>query len=174
MGYNWQSGSLVLGVEGDFQGGGVRDSLVLTHGAVAGGFRATMHTAASELDTFGTVRGRIGYTWNQVLLYGTGGVAYGNTSETVTSQTVPPPPFGAGNNADDPRFGWVAGAGIEWAFRPQWSFKGEYLRMDLGSSTTRVAFPSGDFIDYRFRHAFDLVRVGINYKLDAPPVVAKY
>jgi hypothetical protein len=48
--------------------------------------------------------------------------------------------------------------------------------MDLGSSTTRVAFPSADFIDYRFRYAFDIVRVGINYKLGSPPppVVAKY
>jgi outer membrane immunogenic protein len=67
MGYNWQSGRMVLGVEGDFQGGGIKDSLVLTHAAIPG-FFATMHTASTQLDTFGTLRGRIGFAWNQVLL----------------------------------------------------------------------------------------------------------
>lgn len=172
MGYNWQSGGFVFGIEGDMQGGGIKQSLVLTHAAIPG-FFATMHTASSALDVFGTARGRIGYTWNQVLLYGTAGAAYGDTSDQAISQTVPPPPFGAGSS-DTVRFGWAAGAGVEWAFLPSWSIKGEYLRIDLGSSVTRVAFPSGDFIDYRFKHAYDIARVGINYKLTPPAVVAKY
>lgn len=171
-GYNWQSSHFVFGIEGDIQGAAMKQSLVLTHAAIPG-FFATMHTASSELDWFGTVRGRIGYAWNQVLLYGTGGVAYGFTSDSASSQVVPPPPFGTGSNSGT-RVGWAAGAGVEWAFRPSWSVKGEYLRADLGSSTTRVAFPSGDFIDYRFRHTYDIVRVGINYKFGSTPVVAKY
>ncbi|HZE55316.1 MAG TPA: outer membrane beta-barrel protein [Bradyrhizobium sp.] len=173
MGYNWQSNRLVLGVEGDLQAAGIQQSQVLTHAAIPG-FFATMHTASSDLNVFGTARGRIGYTWNQILLYGTGGVAFGNTSDSATSQTVPPPPFGSGGISDNTRVGWAAGAGIEWAFAPSWSLKGEYLRIDLGSSTIRVAFPTGDFIDYRFRHAYDVAKVGINLKLGAPPVVAKY
>lgn len=171
-GYNWQSNHFVFGIEGDIQGAAMKQSLVLTHAAIPG-FFATMHAASSELDWFGTVRGRIGYASNQVLLYGTGGVAYGYTSDSATSQVVPPPPFGSGSNSGT-RVGWAAGAGVEWAFRPSWSIKGEYLRVDLGSSTTRVAFPSGDFIDYHFRHAYDTVRVGINYKFGPTPVVAKY
>jgi len=171
-GYNWQSNHFVFGIEADIQGAATKQSLVINR-AATGGFFATTHTVSSELDWFGTVRGRIGYDWNQVLLYGTGGVAYGYTSDSATSQTVPPPPFGFGSNSGT-RVGWAAGAGVEWAFRPSWSVKGEYLRVDLGSSTTRVAFPSGDFIDYRFRHAYDTVKVGINYKFGSTPVVAKY
>ena len=67
-------------------------------------------------------------------------------------------------------------SGIEWAFPPAWSLKAEYMHIDLGSTTLRVLFPVApvNFLDYRFQHAYDVARVGINYKWGGGPMVAKY
>jgi outer membrane immunogenic protein len=173
-GYNWQVNHIVFGVEGDIQAARIRQSVVLTAVGIPGVLFPTLSTASTQLDWFGTARGRIGYAWNQFMLYGTGGLAFGQVSDTATSATVPPPPFGTGTSSST-RAGWAAGGGFEWAFMPSWSVKGEYLHVDLGSVTTRVLFAVSptDFLDYRFRHNYDIVRVGLNYKWGGP-VVAKY
>jgi outer membrane immunogenic protein len=179
-GYNWQTGSVVFGVEADIQASGIRQSVVIFNpGVPALGLVPTLHTTKSELDWFGTARGRLGFAWNSVLLYGTGGLAYGGIGESVTSLPSPAPPFtplGHGISSDT-RVGWTAGAGFEWAFAPSWSVKGEYLRIDLGSTNTIAGFaPTSptDFLTYRFKHQYDIARVGINYRFGATPVVAKY
>jgi outer membrane immunogenic protein len=122
------------------------------------------------------VRGRLGWAWNSILLYGTGGLAYGYVADNVSVNTVPP--FSTTHGfSNSTRVGWAAGAGIEWAVAPGWSVKGEYLRVDLGTRTDRQTFAvsATDFLDYRFKHAYDIVRVGLNYKLNwGGPVVAKY
>jgi outer membrane immunogenic protein len=175
-GYNWQSGRWVFGVETDIQAAHLNQSVVIPHAAL-GPFTATLSTASTDLDWFGTARGRVGYAWNQFLLYGTGGLAYGGVSDNATVATVPPPAAGGGHGmTSSARIGWAAGAGIEWAFRPAWSLKAEYMHVDLGGTTLRVLFPVApiNFIDYRFQHAYDVARVGINYKWGGGPVVAKY
>lgn len=175
-GYNWQSGRWVFGVETDIQAAHLNQSVVIPHAAL-GPFTATLSTASTVLDWFGTARGRVGYAWNQVLLYGTGGLAYGGVSDNATVATAPPPAAGGGHGmTSSTRIGWAAGAGVEWAFRPAWSLKAEYMHVDLGSTTTRVLFPVApvNFLDYRFQHAYDVVRVGINYKWGGGVVVAKY
>ncbi len=175
-GYNWQSGHWVLGVEADIQAADINRSVVIPHAAL-GPFVPTLSTASTDLDWFGMARGRAGYAWNEVLLYGTGGLAYGGVSDGATVARVPPPPPGGGHGmTSSTRIGWAAGAGVEWAFRPAWSLKAEYMHVDLGSTTTRMVFPVApvNFIDYRFQHAYDIVRVGINYKWGDGTVVAKY
>ena len=172
VGYNWQYNQAVLGIEADIQASGIKQSVGIAR-AAAVGLLPTFNTGSSELDWFGTVRGRIGYAWNTVLIYATGGLAYGGVSDRATVGTAPPPPFGSGSNGST-RVGWTAGGGVEWAFRPSWSVKGEYLHMDLGSANTTVVFPA-DFLVYRFQHQYDIVRVGFNYKFTTGgPVVAKY
>jgi outer membrane immunogenic protein len=155
IGANWQwpVSPIVLGVEADFQGSAVTDSKIWSPGP--GGF--TMST--SELTDFGTVRGRIGYAFNNVLLYGTGGWAAGRVNNSQGGVGF----FNISHDAS----GWVAGGGIEWAFAPRWSVKGEYQHIDLGANiptsagVPMTAFP-GVIVH---RDEFDTVRVGVNYKL---------
>lgn len=133
-----------------------------------------VRTARDHIDWFGTVRGRAGFVADRVLFYGTGGLAYGNVKSSFHNLALNNENIGgstSGTNA-----GWVAGAGIEWAFAPQWSLKGEYLHVNLGSTDVSGldSAPSAvpNIATYRFKHEFDSARLGINYKFGDP--VAKY
>jgi outer membrane immunogenic protein len=145
IGYNWQGvGSpWVFGIEADFQGS--------TQGASAtvGGV-----TASADLNYFGTVRGRIGYAWDRVMLYATGGLAYQNVELSVT---VP----GVGTfNGDNTEFGWTLGGGLEWALWDRWTMKAEYLYIRTDDHTVTVpAFGTfgGDVENH-------VIRAGINYR----------
>jgi outer membrane immunogenic protein len=120
-GYNWQMSSFVLGVEGDFDIAGATEMHTLT----AGFFRQRV----SEL---GTLRARLGYAFNSmpVMIYGTGGFAFSNVTDTAFSRFVTPYPDRA-----TWRTGWTAGGGGEWMFAPGWSLKAEVLYVDMGSSS---------------------------------------
>jgi outer membrane immunogenic protein len=106
----------------------------------------------------------------------TGGAAFGGVHSSV-SNVYNPTTFGNFfGTSSDTRFGWVVGAGVEWAFSPNWSVKGEYLHVDLGSSNVTMLDPVNFPLDratYHFRSEFDAVRVGINYRFGGP-VVARY
>jgi outer membrane immunogenic protein len=108
-GYNWQSGPLVFGVEGDLQASGADD---------------TFAPWKFSNPWFGTVRGRIGYAVSNVLFYGTGGLAFGE----LRGETF----FGLSETHTDA--GWTAGVGAEFGFAPNWSAKLEYLFVDLSDS----------------------------------------
>lgn len=175
FGYNWQRDNWIWGLEADFQGSGVRQSVAFAHPGMIPPFRLfpTESAGSASLDWFGTVRGRLGYSWNQALLYVTGGLAYGQVFQSISNHVVPPPPSGTFSSTDV-RLGWALGAGVEWAFANAWSVKAEYLHIDLGSSTGRTMPGPVDFLEYRFRHDYDIARIGINYRWGAGPIVARY
>jgi outer membrane immunogenic protein len=157
IGANWQwpTTQIVLGIEADIQGGRIGDSSTWTP------FPGTSTTSTSEIDSFGTVRGRLGYAFDRLLVYGTGGFAYGhvNNSEVFTN--------GIAYNVSNESTGWVAGAGIEWAFAPRWSLKSEYQYIQLGKNDP-VSPLSGPFSSFPgttlHNDAFSTFRVGVNYK----------
>jgi outer membrane immunogenic protein len=149
---------------------------------------------SEKLDWFGTVRGRIGPTVTPTILaYVTGGLAYGQVSVTNTvSGTNITNPGGQGVNGGNvftpvtgsfgnssTRVGWTVGAGVEGVVSGNWTAKIEYLYIDLGnvseSFTTPIVAPSGAFLtsSYNSHITDNILRVGLNYKLDGP-VVAKY
>ncbi len=101
--YNWQaSPNWVFGIETDFQGSGQNDSHTFTQNftVVGAGPGSATVTNEEKLEWFGTVRGRIGYAfWDHVMLYGTGGLAYGHVSTTVTGLGGPRLPVGAERSA---------------------------------------------------------------------------
>jgi outer membrane immunogenic protein len=173
-GYNWQIDHVVLGVEGDIDDARIRQLVTITNPGGLG-LLPTINTGFSKLDWLSTVRGRVGYAWNNALLYGTAGVAFGGTTDSGTSQTTTPPPFGSGS-VGGTRTGWAAGAGFEWSFMSTWSFKAEYLHADLGASTVTDSFlpNSPDFVSYRYTHQYDIVRFGFNYRFNPTAIVAKY
>jgi outer membrane immunogenic protein len=175
VGYNWLWTNWLLGAEADIQGAGIgQTSTVVFPGG--GGIVPSVSTGRDHLNWFGTVRGRAGFVANSVLFYGTGGFAYGGVNTSVTNVFTPGTAGTFAGSSSGTRVGWAAGAGVEWGFAPNWSVKGEYLHVDLGSSNTTILDPvnfPGAFATYRFHHDLDTVRVGVNYHF-AGPVVAKY
>jgi outer membrane immunogenic protein len=144
-GYNFQSGLLVYGVEADFSGGRISGSGSgsLTVPVVGAPNTITVSgTGTQVLDTFGTVRLRVGATVSERLLaYATGGFAYAHASSNLIFNEVigggcvcgPSPTTTA--TASGYLAGWTAGGGLEWMLTQRWSVKGEYLYYDLGSLT---------------------------------------
>jgi outer membrane immunogenic protein len=144
IGYNWQAiGSpFVLGIEADFQGS--------TQSKSATVFVPFPVTASADLPWFGTVRGRLGYAWDRVMIYATGGFAF---QEVELSVTAP----GLALSSSETSLGWTVGGGLEWAFFDRWSAKFEYLYINtegvtvLGVTTGRVENNVGRAgVNYRF------------------------
>jgi outer membrane immunogenic protein len=127
VGYNWQIDRYVFGIEADAAAADVSTSVT--------GFDSDTGrnvSLESKLRSLGTFRGRVGVTFDQVLLYGTGGFAWANQRFSASE---------AGDSISDSKFrtGWAAGAGMEVMFAPHWSMKAEYLYRSLGNQ----AFFSG-------------------------------
>jgi len=156
-GYNWQTGNFLLGVETDIQLSGQKGNDLLTGtfptaSAPAPGFLAIDQSV--KLQWLGTLRGRAGLTFDRWLVYGTGGLAYGDVkveaSAAATGTTdgnglmscgagpCPFIPFASWSNTRT-RAGWVAGAGVEGAVSEGWTVKLEYLHVDLGTVDTAFA-----------------------------------
>jgi outer membrane immunogenic protein len=146
VGYNWQTGAIVLGLEGDFSWSGVKGSATC-----AGAF--TCETSNGWLATF---RGRAGYAIDRWLPYVTLGGAYGNVKATTSVA-------GLSASTSKDQLGWTAGAGVEYAFAGNWSAKLEYLYVDLGSFDTGPA-PFVNNVSFKE----SIVRAGLNYKFSGP------
>ena len=139
-GYNWQTGKFVWGVEADISATDIHGSS--TTGPISALappiiLPGSSHTNTQRMDWFGTVRARLGFTpTDRVLLYATGGLAYGHVKYTSFMDAVPGfPVFQFAGTENATQLGWTAGAGGEWAITNNWSVKGEYLYFDLGNHT---------------------------------------
>ena len=178
MGYNWQSGPIVWGIESDWQGTSLNRTANFASN-LGGGLFPVNVSAEQRLDFIGTVRGRVGYTVTPpILLYATGGLAYGDPSLETTVAT--PACIGVCNAVTTTswRAGWTAGVGAEWKFNSAWSAKLEYLYYDLGTVSQLYGDVAGRFPTTFFtaseRFNGSIIRIGFNYALAVPPVVAKY
>jgi outer membrane immunogenic protein len=130
VGYNWQSGQFVFGGETDLQLSGADD---------------TFAPFKFSNPWFGTLRGRAGVAFNNVLLYATLGLAYGD----LKAQT-------AGLDETRTELGWTGGVGLEYGFAPNWSARVEYLYLDLGSRGFTLTNANNGL-------QANLLRFGINY-----------
>ncbi|ESZ26513.1 porin [Mesorhizobium sp. L2C066B000] len=144
VGANYQYGQWVLGIEGDINYLGFKDEF----SPGAGGL-----IAQARLDAFGTIRGRVGYAFDRWLPYVTAGVAMGNVK---IDEFV----FGA----TETKFqtGYAVGGGAEYAFNNNWSFRAEYLYIDLGKKDFGFDFIGGE--PYNVKTNFSVVRAAIAYK----------
>jgi outer membrane immunogenic protein len=170
IGYNFQQSAYLVGIEADASYAGWRSSGSATGPFFIGGIFNT--AVSTKFNWFGTVRGRLGLLATPgVLLYATGGLAYGDVSTSVTGSNL-----GAAScngsfvycftgTTGGVSVGWAAGAGIEYAFAPAWSIKGEYLHIDLGSRSIVLAdrFVGGGFETVQNSFRADTAQVGINY-----------
>jgi outer membrane immunogenic protein len=143
IGYNFQTGTWVWGLEGDFDGTGMKGSVDCPAPV----------TCETKLPWLATGRLRLGYAgWSNWLPYITGGAAYGNikASNSVLGE------------ASKSRLGWTAGAGVEYAIWSNWSVKLEYLYVNLGKFNCGIACGGVDPDNVTFKSS--IVRAGINYR----------
>ena len=159
-GYNWQNGSIVYGIETDFQFTGMSDKVQTPCPAGVCGV-PIQASYGHDIDWFGTARGRIGYAGDNWMIYATGGYAYARLSTTAIATAGATEAIAKWN---DTRGGWTMGGGIEVAINRQWSVKAEYLYADLGrfdQSWTVAPLPT--ILD-QTRLDMNIVRVGVNYR----------
>ena len=142
FGYNWQAGSWVYGVEGDYNISNMKGSATC----------AVVFTCETENTWFATFRGRVGYAFDRFMPYVTGGGAYGNIKASIN--TVP------ALEASESKFGYAFGAGLEYALFGNWTTKVEYLYINLGSFDTGFTAPVVSTVSFDA----SIIRVGLNYK----------
>ncbi len=147
IGYNYQVGQFVAGLEGDVNGSSY-------HGSNAFG-ALTAYNTTENVD--GSVRGRLGVAWDRALIYATGGAAFGNFRNQYVS----------GLGADtlwNTRVGWTVGGGVEYALDNNWSLRAEYRYTDYPGFTEFAANSLGANV---YKHETDnRVQLGVSYKFD--------
>jgi len=142
LGYNLQTGRFVWGIEGDFDYSTIKGSITT---AVCAG---TCSTANSWL---ATVRGRFGWSFDRWLPFITVGGAGGDIKATSIL-----------GSSTSTKFGWTIGGGIEAALWDNWTWKVEYLYVDLGTGSCSGACTGGATINVT--HKINLARIGFNYR----------
>jgi outer membrane immunogenic protein len=165
-GYNWQVGRWVLGVETDVQGTDISGSdVVMGPFGVVGSpvlSPAASYTATEKLSWLGTTRGRFGLAFDHLLLYATGGVAYGEAS--INQNLVfPTTAVAFPSSASATMTGWTAGGGLEYAFLGNWSAKFEGMFYDLGTITASSPRITGFVEGKDFKVEGAVARVGVNW-----------
>jgi outer membrane immunogenic protein len=176
IGYNWQSGIVVYGIEADIQWADIHDSQ-----SVETGFTDLNLDVSQKLDWFGTVRGRLGITpWsNTALLYVTGGLIYGGQKVSATLTDDATGAF-ASVSQTTTRAGGTVGLGLEYLFTPNLSGKVEGLWYDMGSRNLALVNPiTGETnVDTtRFNMQGVIVRAGLNWHFNwggNEPVATRY
>lgn len=157
IGYNYQTGNWVFGLEGDVQGADIRGELTANVGGLAS------LNAGSKIDFFATARGRVGYAWDRVLLYATGGYAYAHANSfiNVAAGGIVAPGFGTGGSVNSDHNGWVAGGGVEYAMTQNLTFKTEYQYLNF-ERRTLISDGLGDSLS--LKPTVHTVRAGLNWK----------
>lgn len=173
-GYNWQTGSFLLGIETDIDAAHISSGGNITTQV---GTTTWTTTANKQLNYLGTARGRLGFTITpSLLVYGTGGFAYGGAemsslvSSTSVNNSTNCTSFCGNGSPSTTLTGWAAGGGLEYMVTPNWSIKAEYLHYDLGTlantygdTARRAAFASA-FVINTTEFKGNIARLGANYK----------
>ena len=163
-GYNWQGfldPGLVFGVEGD-----------LDYERICGALTASAPTAIEArtcLNSFGTLRARLGYAWDQAFFYGTAGVAFGDVENTLLYRDSLGQSFSGETAAT--KIGYAAGGGVEGSLTPNWSLKIEYQFFHLEGFSALSSFAGGTSSDAvqiaDFGHDYHMIKAGLNFHVGA-------
>ena len=176
-GLNWQSGCTVYGVQADWSWTrSTADALYrdfpLTPLATAGTL-----DASSQLQWFGTARTRSGIVVDNLLLYITGGLAFARFDRDFTYTSPGLAPSTQVFSEERSRWGYVLGAGTEWAMTANWSLTSEFLYMgfqkdeltfNCSLTVTCLGLPVGTAFRYEFDDSVWVSRIGLNYRFGGP------
>jgi outer membrane immunogenic protein len=182
IGYNYQIGWAVLGVQAD------------AHWADISGdgncFALAITNCSAKVESFGTVTAKVGGTVDRALLYAKGGFAWENAKSNINILGL-----GAGNvlagvipggvnfvlasEVSENRTGWTWGAGVEYAFAPNWSGFVEYNYLDFGKKTQNYVYSVSNLtipIPTELEEQYHVIKAGLNYRFNwwSAPVVARY
>jgi len=163
LGYNWQYGAYVFGLEGDIGYLGLNDNTSAPPGQYV----------SSQYGWYGTITGRLGVAmYDRLLTYVKGGAAVAsitNSAGALVGGVLDPNDF---SETKKTRWGWTVGSGFEYALNQSWSVKSEYLYMNFGKlNSTNL---DGD--TFTHKNQVHSLKVGLNYRFGGynAPVVARY
>ena len=127
------------------------------------------------MNWFGTLRTRGGVAFNDVLVYGTGGIAVAGIETSVT-QVFGPPVIGEAFTSNKTRWGWTGGFGAEFAFANNWSVTGEVLYMQFKQE--HDTFRSGPLfanrdVSFDSSNSAWVGKVGLNYRFNSAALLAR-
>ena len=167
VGYNWQFGSWVIGLEGDDAVTNARGGQSCLNQPGLGVGLGISQNCNNGLNWVATATARAGYAWDRVLLYGKAGAAWTENKLDVSCNGDPnrlPCPPGSAVTAQHlvatiDQLGWTVGLGFELALTPAWSAKAEYDYMNFGS--TNLALPNATPVN--LKQASNEMKVGVNY-----------
>jgi outer membrane immunogenic protein len=166
IGYNWQSGWVVFGIEADASGADLKGGNLCLSEA---------DQCSSKVEAFGTITARIGGVFlNSALLYVKGGGAWVHEKHTFSLFFDTPFLTSFVVTDSETRWGWTVGTGIEVAFSPNWSGKIEYNYLDFNSERHTFVFPAATDLTVHFpiRQNLHVIKFGVNYRFGAPLVAA--
>jgi outer membrane immunogenic protein len=153
-GFNYQIAEYVFGIEGDGDWTNLRGNSGSNCGAISA-VVAPPVGCQTQSQWLATVRGRVGYAFDRILLYGTAGAAFAN----VQTGLNPPSTFDSAVEA-----GWTVGAGVEVAFAQNWTAKAEYLFVDLPNATCTTVGNCGGATGSIVSFNENIIRAGVNFK----------
>jgi outer membrane immunogenic protein len=154
IGYDWQTGNMVFGLQGDLAWADIRNTS-------AAPFPSIGVSVNNRVSALGTVTGRLGWAMDRSLLYVKGGWAWSRNQFDVLSA----PTFDAG--ASDTRNGWTVGLGAEMAVWNNWSVFAEYDYLDFGTRTVAVSGPGvAGAPPFDVRERIHEVKLGANYRFN--------
>jgi len=160
VGFNYQIGAIVLGVEGDIGGSNAKAGKACPN--VVGFF----FTCETHIDTLGSVTARVGYAWDRTLVYVKGGWAAGDVELRLVPNATggllgfAPPAVGS-KTAD----GFTVGGGFEFGLTPNLSAKAEYMYFDFGTDRYTLGGIGGIPVDADVKG--NVAKVGLNYRFSS-------
>jgi outer membrane immunogenic protein len=168
-GCNRQWGSVVAGIEADFNATSIDHAFSTSYALITAPngqtFNPHTDTISQRLAWFSTVRGRLGWAADRLLLFATGGLAVGHLKSAYTL-TNPGGLVFQGSEATT-RLGWTVGGGLEYALSPAWTAKVEYLYLDFGETSYLAVLPAAA-PNYEWKNDVEtrahVARIGVNYR----------
>jgi outer membrane immunogenic protein len=171
VGYDKQFNWLLVGVEGDFDWSGVKNSNFSC-------FTFGDQECSAHPEWFGTATAHVGAIWGSFAVYGKGGAAWTEDSYTDVATCQGNQPLrkdgitaacGDPFNSNDIRFGWTVGGGVEYRISPSWSVFAEYDFMNFGGKSVSFTDGGTGFFTEEIYQKVNIVKVGVNYKLGNYP-----
>jgi opacity protein-like surface antigen len=164
LGYNYQIGPLVMGVETEADWSDL-DGYAKCATSPATGTSFTCHT---HINGLGTLTGRLGQSFGNLLVYGKGGAAWEHEDHVAINGT------NSTLTGTDTRGGWTVGACLEYAFTPAWSGKVEYDYLSFANTSFGMNDGAGNVSKVGISQNINVVKTGFNYKLGADPTAGPY
>jgi outer membrane immunogenic protein len=170
----------VAGVEGDIDWSSIKGSISPCSSKNAAGVIDCLNSTG-KIEDFGTIRGRFGYVFDNLLVYGTGGLAWAEDAETLAEscngakcpKTSNKFAFNTASSTTTP-WGWAAGGGMEWRVLPNWLLRVEYLHLQFNRTsstynlngtvaTAAAVVPVASAANLSTTTNVEVIRVGLSY-----------